>query len=131
MIYKKWQDEVLHSDRFRWVTKEIGREHYCRDTMISAGIGGGGGGGSDSGDTTDDTSYDDDDAYLKFKEDENKLFSFDAYWSTLTDILSSNIALVFYTLLVLFCVLYLIYYLFVNHAILRLARTRSGYSLVA
>ena len=122
---------MLHSDRFRWVAKEIGREHYCRDTLITPGSGGGGGGGGGGGDTNDDTSYDDDDTYSEFKDDENEIFSFDNYWFKLKTIFASDVALVLYTVLIILCVLYLVYYLFVNHEILRLARTRSGYSLVA
>ena len=117
-VMKKWQDEVLHSERFKWAFKEIGRAHYCRKEMST---------------TIDDKQklYDDDDVYLVIKKDENKFAFLIPYYNFFISVVTSDLATILYIGIILFSVLYGIYYLFVNHEILRLARTKSGYSLVA
>eukprot|EP00596_Hydrurales_sp_CCMP1899_P006927 CAMPEP_0119046456 /NCGR_PEP_ID=MMETSP1177-20130426/46711_1 /TAXON_ID=2985 /ORGANISM="Ochromonas sp, Strain CCMP1899" /LENGTH=388 /DNA_ID=CAMNT_0007019629 /DNA_START=277 /DNA_END=1440 /DNA_ORIENTATION=+ len=54
-IRKRWQDEVLHSERFKWAFKQIGRDHYCQKDMNT---------------NPAQIDYEDDDIYEDIKRDE-------------------------------------------------------------
>jgi hypothetical protein len=75
--------------------------------------------------------YDDDDVYLQIKEDEHKFQWLWGYWEVVARYLGSDIAITLYVSVCVLAVLYLLYYLFTNHELLKLSRTKSGYSLVA
>ena len=114
---KKWQDEVLHSERFKWAFKPLSRSHYCRNTMSN---------------TIDDKNFeDDDDGYMDIGRDENKFAFLIPYYNYFIEMATSNVAAMFYIFLIIIGIIYLFYYIFINHEILRLSRTKSGYSLVA
>lgn len=115
-IMRRWQDEVLHNDRFKWTDKAIGREHYCRDVLGSA---------------EDDTSYDDDDVYLDIKNKEHDFSTMYITWTFFLTCITSNTAVYVYVGLAIIAVIYGLYRMTVNQGVLRLSRTKSGYSLVA
>ena len=69
--------------------------------------------------------------YLQIKEDEHKFQWLWDYWEAAAVYLWSDVAITLYVGVCVLAVLYLLYYLFLNHEILRLSRTKSGYSLVA
>ena len=115
-IMRRWQDEVLHNDRFKWTDKAIGREHYCRDVLGSA---------------EDDTSYDDDDVYLDIKNKEHDFSTMYITWTFFLSCITSSTAMYVYVGLGIIAVIYGLYRMMVNQGVLRLSRTKSGYSLVA
>jgi hypothetical protein len=115
-IMRRWQDEVLHNDRFKWTDKAIGREHYCRDVLGSA---------------EDDTSYDDDDVYLDIKNKEHDFSTLYITWTFFLSCITSNTAVYVYVGLGIIAVIYGLYRMTVNQGVLRLSRTKSGYSIVA
>jgi hypothetical protein len=115
-IMRRWQDEVLHNDRFKWTDKAIGREHYCRDVLGSA---------------EDDTSYDDDDVYLDIKNKEHDFSTMYITWTFFLTCITSNTAVYVYVGLGIIAVIYGLYRMTVNQGVLRLSRTKSGYSIVA
>ena len=115
-IMRKWQDEVLHNDRFKWADKAIGKEHYCRDVLGSA---------------EDETSYDDDDVYLDIKNKEHDFSTLYITWTFFVTCMTSNTAVYVYIGLAIIAVIYGLYRMTVNQGVLRLSRTKSGYSLVA
>ena len=113
---KKWQDEVLHSERFKWAEKETGKDHYCRNEMSTS---------SDK-----EKLYDDDDISMDIKDDETKFAFLWPYFEFIINVLTSDIAVVAYLGVMIFGILYTLYYVFLNHEMMRLARSKSGYSLV-
>ena len=114
---KKWQDEVLHSERFKWASKTLGRSHYCRNVMSN---------------TIDDKNFenfeDDDDGYMDIRKDEDKFAFLIPYYNYFLEMITSDVAAMIYIFLIIIGIVYLCYYLVVNHQIL--SRTKSGYSLV-
>ena len=82
-------------------------------------------------DKSNENFEDDDDYYLDFKKDESKFTFLIPYYDFFIEIITSDIAAIFYIITIMIGIIYLFYYIFVNHEILRLSRTKSGYSLVA
>ena len=107
---------MLHNDRFKWADKAIGREHYCRDVLSSA---------------EDETSYDDDDVYLDIKKKEHDFSDLYITWTFFLTCITSSTAVYVYIGLAIIAVIYGLHRMTVNQGVLRLSRSKSGYTLVA
>ena len=70
--------------------------------------------------TIDDKNFeDDDDGYMDIGRDENKFAFLIPYYNYFIEMATSNVAAMFYIFLIIIGIIYLFYYIFINHEILR------------